>query len=59
MNATLGNGENFKIIKEISDNTSIPLQVAGGLRTEEKISQVLDFASRAVIGTIAMQLKEK
>ena len=58
LNATLGNGENFKIIKEISDNTSIPLQVAGGLRTEEKISQVLDFASRAVIGTIAMQLKE-
>ena len=28
------------------------------LRSEEKISKVLDFASRAVIGTIAMQLKE-
>ncbi len=28
------------------------------MRSEEKISQVLDFASRAVIGTIAMQLKE-
>ena len=58
LDATIGNGENFKIIKEISENTSIPLQVAGGLRTEEKISEVLDFASRAVIGTIAMQLKE-
>ena len=58
LDATLGNGENFKIIKEISENISIPLQVAGGLRTEEKISEVLDFASRVVIGTIAMQLKE-
>ena len=58
LDATLGSGENFQTIKEISENISIPLQVAGGLRTEEKISEVLDFASRAVIGTIAMQLKE-
>ena len=58
LDATLGSGENFQTIKEISKNVSIPLQVAGGLRTEEKISEVLDFASRAVIGTIAMQLKE-
>ena len=58
LDATLGSGENFKTIKEISENISIPLQIAGGLRTEEKISEVLDFASRVVIGTIAMQLKE-
>ena len=58
LDATIGTGENLKIIKQISENTSIPLQVAGGLRTEEKISEVLDFASRVVIGTIAMQLKE-
>ena len=58
LDATLGSGGNFKTIKEISENTSIPLQVAGGLRTEEKISKVLNFASRVVIGTIAMQLKE-
>ena len=58
LDATLNNGENLKIIHEISKNVSIPLQVAGGLRSEEKISEILDFASRAVIGTIAMQLKE-
>ena len=45
LDATLGSGENLKIIQEISKNVSIPLQVAGGLRTEEKISTVLDFAS--------------
>ena len=58
LDATLGSGENFKLIQEISKNISIPLQVAGGLRSEEKITKVLDFASRVVIGTIAMQLKE-
>jgi len=58
LDATLGSGENTKIIQEISKNISIPLEVAGGLRSEEKISEVLDFSSRAVIGTIAMQLKE-
>jgi phosphoribosylformimino-5-aminoimidazole carboxamide ribotide isomerase len=58
LDATLGSGENLKIIQEISKNVSTPLQVAGGLRTEEKISKTLDFASRVVIGTIAMQLKE-
>jgi len=58
LDATLGSGENSKIIKEISKNVSVPLQVAGGLRSEEKISEVLDFSSRVVIGTIAMQLKE-
>ncbi len=58
LDATLGNGQNLKTIQAISKNTSVPLQVAGGLRNEEKISEVLDFASRVVIGTIAMQLKE-
>ena len=58
LDGTLGRGENLKTIQEISQNVSIPLQVAGGLRNEEKIAEVLDFASRAVIGTIAMQLKE-
>ena len=58
LDATLGRGENIKIIEDISKNISTPIQIAGGLRSEEKISQVLDFTSRAVIGTIAMQLKE-
>ena len=58
LDATLGSGDNSKTVKEISKNTSIPLQIAGGLRSEEKISEVLDFASRVVIGTIAIQLKE-
>ena len=58
LDATLGLGENSEIIKKICENISIPVQVAGGLRDIKKISAVLGFAQRAVIGTIAMQLKE-
>ncbi len=58
LDATLELGENYEIIKKICDSISIPVQVAGGLRDIKKISAVLDFAQRAVIGTIAMELKQ-
>ena len=58
LDATLGLGNNIEIIKTIVNQLSIPVQVAGGLRAEEIISQVLNYASRVVIGTLAFQKKE-
>lgn len=58
LDATLGTGSNFKIIKKIGQNISIPIQVAGGLRNEEIINDVLSFASKVVIGTLAFKKKE-
>ena len=58
LDATIGLGENYEIIREISKNISIPVQVAGGLRDITKIANTLDFAERVVIGTLAMQLKQ-
>ena len=58
LDATIGLGENYEIIREISKNISIPVQVAGGLRDITKIASTLDFAERVVIGTLAMQLKQ-
>src|SRR5690242_13652231 len=58
LDATLGTGSNLKIIKKIGQNVSIPIQVAGGLRNEEIINDVLSFASKAVIGTLAFKKKE-
>jgi len=58
LDATLELGENYGMIKKICDSISIPVQVAGGLRDIKKISAVLDFAQRVVIGTIAMELKQ-
>ena len=58
LDATIGLGENYETIREISKNISIPVQVAGGLRDITKIASTLDFAERVVIGTLAIQLKQ-
>ncbi len=58
LDATLGTGSNFQIIKKIGQKVSIPIQVAGGLRNEDIINDVLSFASKAVIGTLAFKKKE-
>ncbi len=56
LDATLSIGSNFHIIERISEQISIPIQIAGGFRDEGKISGGLKFANRVVIGTIAMKL---
>ena len=56
LDATLGQGSNFPIIEKISEQVTIPVQIAGGLRDMDIISNGLKFAKRAVIGTIAMEL---
>ena len=58
LDATLGLGNNYETLKEICQNISIPVQVAGGLRDITKIANTLDFAERVVIGTLAIQLKQ-
>ena len=58
LDATLGRGSNLHIIKKIAKEVSIPIQVAGGLRTEDVIMEVLNFASKVVLGTIAFKNKE-
>ena len=58
LDATLDLGSNFQIIEKISEEVSIPVQIAGGLRDENKISTGLKFAKKAVIGTIAMELTD-
>ena len=58
LDAALGLGSNFNLIKNVVKEVSIPVEVAGGLRTEDMIENVLDFASKAVLGTIAFKNKE-
>ena len=57
LDATLGLGTNLELIKKITKNVSIPVQVAGGLRSESLISTALDFANRIVLGTLAFKEK--
>jgi phosphoribosylformimino-5-aminoimidazole carboxamide ribotide isomerase len=58
LDATLGRGTNIEIIKKIVEQLSVPVEVAGGLRDESIISQVLTYASRVVLGTLAFENKE-
>jgi len=58
LDATLGTGSNLSIIKKILKETSIPVEVAGGLRDESLILDVLKISNRVVIGTLAFKDKE-
>ena len=53
LDATLGRGSNFEILRNITKSVKIPVQVAGGLRNEKIIEEALEFAQRVVIGTLA------
>ena len=57
LDATLGSGSNFDILKNVAESVKIPVQVAGGLRSEEIIEKALGFAQRVVVGTLAFKDK--
>ncbi len=57
LDATLGRGSNLLIIKKILEQTSIPIQVAGGLRDESIINDVSKISNRIVLGTLAFKDK--
>jgi len=58
LDATLGIGSNLSIIKKILEEISIPVEIAGGLRDESLILDVVKISSRVVIGTLAFKDKE-
>jgi phosphoribosylformimino-5-aminoimidazole carboxamide ribotide isomerase len=57
LDATLGSGSNFDLLKNIAESVKIPVQVAGGLRDYQIIEYALKFATRVVIGTLAFKDK--
>ena len=57
LDATLGSGSNFDSLKNIAESVKIPVQVAGGFRSEKIIEEALKFATRVVIGTLAFKDK--
>ena len=58
LDATLGLGSNLQTIKKLVEETSIPVEVAGGLRTEKTIEDALDFAPKVVLGTVAFKNRD-
>ena len=57
LDATLGMGSNFDILENIARSVKIPVQIAGGLRSEKIVEEALEFAKRVVIGTLAFKDK--
>ena len=57
LDATLGMGSNFEVLRNIAKSVNIPVEVAGGLRNQSLIENALGFAQRVVIGTLAYRDK--
>ena len=57
LDATLGRGSNFDIIKKILQAVSIPVEVAGGLRDRSLVMEVAKLSERIVLGTLAFKDK--
>ena len=54
-----GINSNISSIRSILKNVSIPVQIGGGLRTEEDIDNMIDLGvSSVIIGTMAVNLPD-
>jgi phosphoribosylformimino-5-aminoimidazole carboxamide ribotide isomerase len=53
LDAAFSSGSNTKIIHSIAEAVKIPIQAAGGIRSQESAEAMLSKASRIVIGTMA------
>lgn len=57
--ARTGNGQNKEIIKKIVEETNLFVQVGGGIRTLENISEWIQCGvKRVILGTIALENQE-
>ena len=54
----MGLGSNFELIKKIVSSVSVPVEIAGGLRSESLILEALKIVDRVVIGTFAFKEPE-
>ena len=55
LNATLERGDNYELIKKISENTKIDIQVGGGIRTVDYAMKISHKVSKIVNVTVAMK----
>lgn len=59
LDAATGRGSNLPLVRELLTETSVPVQVGGGVRSGEQVEELLDAgASRIIVGTRALEEEE-
>ena len=59
LDAATGRGSNLPLVRELLDDTTVPVQVGGGVRSIEQADELLDAgASRIIVGTRALEEEE-
>lgn len=54
LDATLERGNNYELIKRISESTDIEIQVGGGIRDVDYAKKISENVNKIVIGTVAI-----
>jgi phosphoribosylformimino-5-aminoimidazole carboxamide ribotide isomerase len=56
LDAALDLGSNLPLVKRIVDSVSIPVQIGGGIRSEDRARELLDAGARRIVaGTLAFR----
>ena len=55
LDAALGRGSNLGLVREIAAQASVPVEIAGGLRSESAAAGAAGLADRIVVGTMAFR----
>ncbi len=55
LDATLTRGSNADMVKKITEQVSVPVQVAGGIRSIGLVEELLKNVDRVVLGTLAYE----
>lgn len=59
LDAATGHGTNFPLIRDMLSEASVPVQVGGGVRSDERVEELLAAgAHRVVVGTRALEDRE-
>tara|TARA_B100000029_G_scaffold235347_2_gene232487 strand:- start:11920 stop:12630 length:711 start_codon:yes stop_codon:yes gene_type:complete len=58
LDATLERGNNYELIKRISESTEIEIQIGGGIRNVDYAKKISENVSKIVIGTVAINNRE-
>jgi phosphoribosylformimino-5-aminoimidazole carboxamide ribotide isomerase len=59
LDAAVGRGSNFGVVRDLLSDASVPVQVGGGIRSGETVDELFEAgAARVIVGTRALEERE-